>query len=775
MQSAGHLQEENTVLQAFLDAFPGEYCGFSKSDHVIYSPGFIKKLGLETIRSIADIQAALSPSDAAALEGMLERLKKDRTAFELNVMHHDEEQAFKISGTTNAAPQGEDNFVILWIEDKTKDHIAQKKRHEQKRETQHEFNKLQIALDSIPRPVWLRDPDQNLIWVNNRYCEYLEADRDHIVETQSELISTTSASKENVMNGRDLAKNALAQEQAAELSVHSVFNGKRLWLKLSEIPLSALGMTLGFAYNNTREDELQTLLDRAKASHEELLEQLGSGIAIFDSMQNLEFYNTSYARMWGLESGWLNTKPSLSDIMEKLRETRKLPEQADFRGYKKTYIDMFTNLIKPHEEMMYLPSGNALRMLIVPHSMGGLMMNYEDVTSRLELESSYNTLIAVQKETLDNLAEAVAVFGSNGRLKLWNPQYAQMWDLHPEDLDDTPHINALMDRKRSYFKDSEWPSIKEKLISYGLSHSTSQDRLSRMKNGKNSLINLSSVPLPDGGVLITYTDVTSTVEIENALREKASALEAAEQLKLDFLANVSYQLRTPLSSIMGFADMLSQQFFGPLNKKQQEYTADIHTASEKLLALINDILDLSTLEAGYLVLEREEFKIKEMLGDVEELVGNWAMKEKLHLTMECPANIGSLTADRRRLKQALVNLVRNAINFTPEDGNITIKASRKKEAIHFTVTDTGVGIPEDQKQRIFAPFERAQKGNTVRVMRSGAGIGLTLVQRIAEAHEGQISIQSQKDKGTIAELIVPLTSTKTNLKIPAQKAAAASK
>ncbi len=397
------------------------------------------------------------------------------------------------------------------------------------------------------------------------------------------------------------------------------------------------------------------------------------------------------------------------------------------------------------------------------------MMTFEDVTSRLALESSYNTLIAVQKETLDHLAEAVSVFGGDGRIKLWNPSYAEMWNLNPEDLEGEPHINRIIEKKKSFFAEDSWESSKRSILSRALNNNVSPTRLTCLdQDNKHTLIDIAAVPLPDGGVLVTYTDITSAVEIENALREKAQALEAAEQLKLDFLANVSYQLRTPLNSIMGFNDILNNEYFGPLNDKQKEYTADIQESSEKLLELINNILDLASLEAGFMTLERHDVDVKDMMDHVFDMVNEWARKDDIHVDYACPDDIGSLNADGSRLQQALLNIIRNAIAFTPENGTISLSASADKNAMHFTVSDTGKGISNEDKSRIFEPFERAQGQKKQRLNKSGAGIGLSLVQRIAEAHNGHVGLESEEGQGTTVTLTIPMTSTKTSFKIPAQ-------
>ncbi|MBC7179257.1 MAG: PAS-domain containing protein, partial [Roseovarius sp.] len=399
------------------------------------------------------------------------------------------------------------------------------------------------------------------------------------------------------------------------------------------IPLAAAGLTLGIARDVTREEELETEQKRYTAAHNELLEQLGTAIGIFDATQRLEFYNSAFSQLWHLEDAYLNTKPRLGDLMEKLREGRRLPEQADFKRYKQVWLNMFTSLISPHDEMLYLPDGSALRMLVVPHPMGGLMMTFEDVTSRLELESSYNTLIAVQKETLDNLAEGVSVYGGDGRLKLWNPSHARLWGLNPEELEGEPHIYRLIEKMKGRFAEDDRAKARETLMTQSLDRNIHEGQ---MACADGTLIAYSTVPLPDGGVLVTHVDITDKMRVENALREKNAALQDAERVKIDFLANVSYQLRTPLNAIMGFAEILDNEYFGALNARQKEYTRGMQEAGERLLSLINNILDLSTIEAGYMEFQRDKVAIHDILHDIYDLTTEWARRERLTVRLECP-------------------------------------------------------------------------------------------------------------------------------------------
>ncbi|MCB1783046.1 MAG: PAS-domain containing protein [Alphaproteobacteria bacterium] len=746
------LLAQKARLEAFLAAVPMEYCGWTPGGILAYSPGFCRILGIERVQCLGDIQHRLAPGDSAALEGMWGRLEADGTPFILNVRDYTEKKVFKLSGVrSRASAEGDEPYNILWMEDITLQSYASDMFAEEQMLQRQEAERLQDSLDCLPFPVWIRDGAQKIMWCNVAYAKQVGARPSEIIAQQKELITSSRKRKvgdKDAPDGAALAALAAEKGFPQETSVHAVVGGNRLLLKISEIPLRKLGLTVGIAEDRTIAEELEGRIQKNQSANMGLLEQLRAAIAIYGEDQKLEFYNSAFAQMWGLEDGWLNTKPRLGEVMEKLRETRRLPEQADFRKFKKSWLDMFTGLIDPYEDMLYLPDGTAVRMLVVPHTIGGLMMNFEDVTSRLALESSYNTLIAVQKETLDNLAEGVAVFGGDGRLKLWNPAFARMWGLNPEDLDGEPHISKIVEKVKGSFAEDEWPNMRDKLIGLALDRTMHEGRLVRIDKVE---IDYATVPLPDGGVLTTYTDVSDSVRVENALRDKNAALEAAERLKLDFLANVSYQLRTPLNAIMGFNEILEQQYFGPLNDRQKDYTADIKAASGKLLGLINDILDLSSFEAGYMALERGPVQVKDMLSNLVALASEWARKQDIEIKLSCPANIGKVSMDEARMKQALMNLVRNAIAHTPEKGQITVQARRMKDALVLSVEDNGSGISQDDQQRILQPFERGDGGDE-----RGAGLGLSLVQNIASLHGGTFNLESAPGRGTSAAIFLPL-------------------
>jgi signal transduction histidine kinase len=270
------------------------------------------------------------------------------------------------------------------------------------------------------------------------------------------------------------------------------------------------------------------------------------------------------------------------------------------------------------------------------------------------------------------------------------------------------------------------------------------------------VLDYASVPLPDGAILLSYVDVTDSIRVERALRERAEALETADRLKSEFISNVSYELRTPLNTIIGFAEILANQYFGELNPRQTEYCRGIIGSSERLLTIINDILDLASIEAGRMTLDREPVEPKALLDTVCGIMNEWARSQNLKLNVDCPPDLGPIDVDERRLKQALCNLISNAIKFTPPGGTITITGRVEDGDAKFSVVDTGIGIAAEDQERVFKEFERARRPEA---RRAGAGLGLSLVKRIVELHGGHVDMNSVPNRGTTVVCVLPAQAT----------------
>ena len=230
-------------------------------------------------------------------------------------------------------------------------------------------------------------------------------------------------------------------------------------------------------------------------------------------------------------------------------------------------------------------------------------------------------------------------------------------------------------------------------------------------------------------------------------------LEAASRHKSEFLANMSHELRTPLNAIIGFSEVLSERMFGELNEKQEEYSKDIHASGQHLLSLINDILDLSKIEAGRMELELSDFHLPTALDNALTLVRERAGRRGIALQMNVDSRLGQIQADERKVRQVVLNLLSNAIKFTPEGGRIEVGAVPRDGSVEVSVSDTGVGIaPEDQE----AVFEEFRQVGTAEKKVEGTGLGLTLCRKFVELHDGRISVTSQVGVGSTFTFTIPV-------------------
>ena len=668
----------------------------------------------------------LARGGATLLEAARGVLQRDGTPFSLTVGLRSG-GAFTIEG--RRAATGE---TILWLLDNGAAALA--------RQADDEAASLRELIDAIPVPIWRRGRDHILVDCNRAYASAVDATRELALVEGREL--TPTGMREHAAGGARTATDTRAHSARR----HVVVGGSRRLLDIVELP-STDGGAIGFALDRTDVESAETELRRQTRAHAEVLESIGAAVAIYGADQRLKFFSAAFAVLWGLEAEWLAAEPSFGDVLERLRERRRIPEHADFRAFKRERLQLFTSLAHRQQELLHLPDDRTLLLSISPHPFGGLTFIYENVTDRLALERSCNTLTQVRRATLDNLFEGVAVYGSDGRLKLHNPAYLKIWGLSQADVTGEPHIGEIADKMRAFFDDgADWAAAKQGIIAKVTAHRAASSPLHR---SDGSVLEVATVPLPDGNVLLTYLDVTDTARVELALRERNEALETAGRLKSEFIANVSHELRTSLNAVIGFAEVLANRYFGALNPRQLDYSHSILGSARLLLRLINDILDLATVEAGYMVLEIGCIDVFSMLQSVLALTRERALSCDLELDLRCPSAIGVIEGDERRLKQALFNLISNAIKFTPPGGAIRIEAARQEDALLLTVADTGVGIAPADQARV---FERLERG----VRRSGAGLGLALVKSLIELHGGTIVIESASGQGTRITCRLPI-------------------
>ena len=597
---------------------------------------------------------------------------------------------------------------------------------------------MRALIEAIPAPVWHRDSSGKLVSANQAYARAVEARTgEETVEQGIELFD--HAARAELRNAHDSA-----QPYSGRLA--AVVAGERRTLDVISVPVG--GGSAGIAIDTTEVEVMRAELRRMVDAHRRTLDQLATGVAIFASNQRLSFYNAAYRSLWDLDVEFLDGGPTDLAVLDRLRAARKLPDEQDFRQWKSALHEAY-RAVEAKEHTWHLPDGRTMRVVTTPNPEGGVIYLFEDVTERLDLERRYDALIRVQGETLDNLTEAVAVFGSDGRMRLHNPVFARMWRLDAEMLARRPHIETVSTACRPLHGDHPiWQRLRAMITAI-------EDRepvIGRIERRDGNVVDCATMPLPDGATLLTFQDVTDTVNVERALRERNEALEAADRLKIDFVHHVSYELRSPLTNIIGFAYFLGDPLTGPLTDKQREYLSYITVSTNALLAIINNILDLASIDAGAMTLNLGPVDVRKTMEAAAEGVQDRLIKNGIRLEIRATPDIGSLIADERRVRQSLFNLLANAVGFSPAGETVTLTAQRLKDALVFSVTDRGPGIPADVQDKVFDWFETHSLGSRHR----GTGLGLSLVRSFVELHGGSVTLESTLGRGTTVTCIFPL-------------------
>jgi signal transduction histidine kinase len=609
------------------------------------------------------------------------------------------------------------------------------------KELSEETETLRGFAAAAPWPIWAKRAGGGLSFANAAYARATEANSvTDAIDRNLELLDS---------DDRGNLARALNDNQPFTARVPIVISGERRIYDVHALNVS--GGSAGMAIDASEASALSAALVRMAEAHRRTLDQLSSGVAVFDAQRRLAFYNDSYRRLWDLDRAFLDNTPDDSSVLDRLRAARKLPEQPDFRAWKAKLHEAY-RAVEPAKDVWYLPDGRALSIVTTPNPEGGVTYLFDDVTESLELARRFDGLIRVQRETLDNLAEAVAVFGSNGRAQLFNPAFAKMWRLSDEAMQEHPHIEMVESWCRPLFDDAAtWQTLRGAIT--GIENRVAVPLKLERKDG--SVLDCMTMPLPDGATMLTFQDISDAENVERALRERNEALEAADQMKVDFVHHVSYELRSPLTTIIGFAHLLSDPVTGPLMPKQAEYLDYITTSTGALLAIINNILDLATIDAGAMTLNLGPIDIRKTIDDAAEGIQDRLARDRIALQIDVDPSIGNFTGDERRVVQVLYNLLANAVGFSPQDAAITLTARRSEHNVIFTVTDRGPGIPPEVKDKVFDWFESHANGSRHR----GAGLGLSLVRSFVELHGGKVRVDSVVGKGTTVTCDFPIDQT----------------
>ncbi|QYU67052.1 PAS-domain containing protein [Leptolyngbya sp. 15MV] len=469
------------------------------------------------------------------------------------------------------------------------------------RRARTDFAALVGLIEAAPMPMWFRGPDGTLQLVNRAYVAAVGAQSaEAAVAGQVELVEPVDG-----LSASQVAQQAAARDLPVERIVPATIDGQRRTLRVSDLPLGEEGVA-GYAVDIEEMEELARTFRAFRDAQRQMLDQLSVGVAQFDAQRRIAFANQPFRRIFGLAPGTLGAKLEFERILTDAREAGRIPEVRDFPAWRREHVAWFASG-EPQEEAWPLPDGTHLRVVAQPMPDGGLVLVAEDRTEQLALSSTRDTLLRTRTATFDNLFEALAVFAPDGRLQLWNRTFAGIWGLDAALLDDHPTAESLLQAlARNLHEPGKASSIGETIRAATLDR---KQRGGRVALADGRTLEFAGVPLPDGNGLLTVLDVTANEQAEAALRERNLALEQADQVKTRFLANMSYEFRTPLTSIGGFAELLQAGVAGELSDQGRDYVEAIIASVARLTAQVENVLDLSQSEAGLLPLSKERVEL----------------------------------------------------------------------------------------------------------------------------------------------------------------------
>lgn len=654
-------------------------------------------------------------------------------------------RAFDVRGERAPAP-APPGTLLLWFFDTSAGEEERSKLALRLRQSEGALNSLTQLIEAAPFPMWYRGPDLRMGLVNSAFVLAVEGtDAADVIERGAELVD---------LSGEDSAIGSATQARESGRVVSrmqpAIIQGERRMLRIVNVPLST-GAVAGFAVDVQDLEDARSELARYIDSQRELADRMTAGTAQFDSDRSLSFFNRPFAAMADLDPAWLAEKPEFDRVIDRMRDNHRLPEARDFPAWKEERRGWFTSPEEVLEEEWTLPNGDHIRVVAQPLPDGGLRLFLEDRTEQLRLASARDTLLRVRAATFDNLFEAISVFASDGRLYLWNRRFIEDWELDEEWLTSHPRVDELVPAMaRKLVNPTAAARIREMVRRTTNERQSENGRIS-MTDGRH--LQFAAVPLPDGNALLTMVDVTDSTRIEAALRERATALEEADRVKTDFVANVSYELRTPLTSIGGFAELLAGGYAGELELKGRDYVGAILESVERLSKLINDVLDLTTGDTSGMMLEKERVDIAGLCRTAVDRARARAGERGHKLEAQVLPAAGHVFGDARRLREAVEHVLQNAIAYTEGKGRIVLSADGDKAQAIITVRDNGPGIAAKDLPRVFNRFDRVVEAG-VRG-EAALGLGLPLTRQFIEAHGGKVELESKKGKGTIVTMTIP--------------------
>ena len=646
-------------------------------------------------------------------------------------------------GRPAPAPVGDG--VIIWLFDHSDSERIITRLSQEAAAISDALDSCLALIEAAPFPMWHRGPDLKLALVNSAYVAAVEG-------TSAEDVVTRGVELIDAAEGRPPRATALAARDSGRIKTHVVpvtLSGQRRTMRIVDVPMGEHGVA-GYAFDIQDLEQTRSELGSFQEAQRELFDRLSAGVAQFAPDRSLVFYNQPFLQFFALAPEWLSDQPEFDRVLDRMRETQRLPEARDFPGWKTERRSWF-NAVDAIEESWTIPGGQHLRVVAQPLPNGGLLLFFEDRTEQVKLSSDRDTLLRVRAATFDNLFEAIGVFASDGRLHIWNQGFRDIWGLSDTAVAQNLRVDAMVELVAAKLADPSRAQLLRELVR--IATVDRQARTGRMALADGRYFDFAVVPLPDGNALFTLLDITASRGIEEALRGRADALEEADKLKTAFVANMSYELRVPLTSIAGFAELLDAGYAGELPVVASEYVKAILASVGRLGSLVEDVLDLTQGAAGNLPLAEEHVDIGALLVEAIKAAERPAAAKPVTLLVDIESKLGLMRGDPRRLRQIADHLLNNAISYTPPQGRVTIRVHGDDDMIVWAVSDTGQGMDAAQRARVFDSYPRIDANNDEG--KQLIGIGLPLTRQLVEAHGGSITLESEPGRGTTVTIHLP--------------------
>ncbi|MHA6719520.1 PAS domain-containing sensor histidine kinase [Sphingomonas sp. RS6] len=736
--------DENRRLTRFTRTSPAQAMVVRADGRIELSHRLAGWLGLDELpRSLEDLSqgaGGLAPETVAMLADQINAAQRAGQPFRVTLAVRGAERTLEVSGERAAESVEAPGSVVLWFFDTT-DHQAEVARLERDAgRLRTAFDALTALIEAAPMPMWYRGSDLRLLMVNTAYVRAVEGrDSEDVVARGLELVDGAGL-------GGPLANAAIARDtqEPQTAAMPATVAGARRMLRLHDIPLPTGGIA-GFAVDIEELEQARGGMKRFAEAQRAILDRVSAGVAQFGSDRGLVFCNQPFRRMFAMKNEWLADRPEFDRVLERMREGRKLPDVRDFPAWKAERREWFTAPDAIEEN--WSVGTTHLRVVAQPLPEGGLLLLFEDQTQQFELQREHGEMQQVRTATLESLAEAVAVFGK-GRLQLWNRKFRQVWDFEDSFLDEHPQIATLIKAAGTRLANPARAEILGDLIRLAAKDRQQRGSSVAFANGRH--YDIAAMPLPDGNALVTMLDTSDRQRIERALRDRNEALEAADRVRTAFVANMSYELRTPLTSIKGFAEMLQGGFAGKLSVDGGEYVEAILMSVDRLGALIDDVLDLTQSEGQ--PLERASVDIEQAASSAAEVIAPLARAKSIELVVEDAGTAGTIQGDARRIRQVVEHLLRHAVAGTGEGGRVLLHIDGNARVARVIVSDDGPGMSREAAARAFDRF--ATSGQS-RGGERALGLWLPLAKQFVEAHGGRIELISEPGQGTLVTVELP--------------------